>query len=149
MWGEREEVLQILMLPCNVGALKSKVLSHLSPMESKGLLINTQSISQKLSQVGEVVIQLLTGIEGLEVESMHKEEGIKVFRKKIQLLEGMEAHKRGGKNGGGKEGGEGGGEGGGREERGNKHRKAVSHSSQEGLDAEEATISGDQCALAE
>ena len=62
-----------------MGALKSKVLSRLSPKESKGLLINTQLIAQQLPQVGEVVIQLLTKIEDLEVESLQKEERVKIL----------------------------------------------------------------------
>ena len=40
------------------------------------------------------MIQLLTRISGLEVESMHKEERIKVLGKKIQLLEGVQEDKR-------------------------------------------------------
>ena len=48
--GEREDVLQILMLPMGGGtgwrrALKRKVLSRLSPRESKGLPTNTQLIT--------------------------------------------------------------------------------------------------------
>ena len=62
-----------------MGALK-RVLSCLSPGESKGLLISTQLIAKQLPQV-EVVIQLPTRIVGLEVESMHTE------RIKVQLLE--------------------------------------------------------------
>ena len=73
-----------------MGALKREVLSHFSPRESKGQLIN-----QQLLWVGEVVIHLLTRIEGLEVESMHKKEKIKVMGKKTHLLEGVEADQMG------------------------------------------------------
>ena len=47
-----------------MGALKRVVLSHLSPRESKGLLM-TQLIANNHRE--EVVMQLLTRIEGLEV----------------------------------------------------------------------------------
>ena len=42
-----------------VGAMKNKVLCHLSTRESKVLLINTQLISQKLPQVVELLTRIV------------------------------------------------------------------------------------------
>ena len=45
---------------------------------------------------------MLTRIEGLEVESMHKEERIKVLGKKNTITRGSASKQEGGKNWGGK-----------------------------------------------
>ena len=91
------------------------------------------------------MIQLLTRIEGLEVESMHKEDRIKVLVKKIQLLEGVQAYKMELMMG----------EGDKMEvekvewEKGKTSTEKECHSAREGLEVEEATVRKDQCASAE